>query len=87
MSGVDRLTKLYNEQIEVSRDENGGPRSFIWRRSVYLVSSYTVEKAPVDSFVFKRYAGPDRYRCETKQGLVCDLVRQGDEWTLERVWD
>jgi hypothetical protein len=82
------MSKLYNEAIDVSQDQDGGPRSFIWRKKVYQVTSYTVERDPESTsrFKIKRYQQPDRYRCETKQGLVCELVK-GERWILERIWD
>lgn len=82
------MTKLYNEKIEVSHDQTGGPRSFIWRKKVYQVTGYTMEESQMDSFTFKRYLGPDHFKVETKQGLVCELLKDQDgQWTLERVWD
>jgi hypothetical protein len=81
------MSKLYVEPIEVALDQDGGPRSFIWRKHVYQVTGYKVEKQPFSYSFRPPPRRPDRYRCETKQGLVCELVKQEDGWVLERVWD
>lgn len=79
------MSKLYRHPVQVHTDPGGWPMSFIWKGIPYTVTYCTATKHM--EYYLKRYREPDRYRCETKQGLVCELLRKGEEWQLERVWD
>lgn len=80
------MTKLYRQQIKV-QTRDGLPVAFYWRRVWYRVTACTVKEELPSRREWWRMPGPPRYRCETKQGLVCDLIKDGNGWKLERVWD
>jgi hypothetical protein len=82
----DNMTKLYRQQIKV-QTRDGLPVAFYWRRVWYRVTACTVKEELPSRREWWRMPGPPRYRCETKQGLVCDLIKDGNGWKLERVWD
>lgn len=82
----DLMTKLYRQKIKV-QTRNGWPVAFYWRRVRYRVTSCAVKEESPSRREWWRVPGPPCYRCETEQGLVCDLIRDGDGWILERVWD
>jgi len=79
------LTKLYRQPIEVKL-RDGLPVAFNWRQHWYQVTSCKVEEQYA-SRIWKRLAGPPRYKCETQQGMICDLIKDEYGWILERVWD
>ncbi len=68
------MSKLYRQPVEAQVKE-GLPVAFRWRGQWYSVVECTVQ------------GYLPRYRCETRQGMLCDLVEKEDGWMLERVWD
>lgn len=75
---------MYNDQVDVGLDREGHPKSFVWRKALYQVTSFSVVQGRP---VFSKLYDEARYRCETKQGIVCELVRTNDQWVLEQVWE
>lgn len=67
LGGNTVMGKLNNEPVEVSLDNYGGLRTFIWRNNVYLVTNCTVKN--------------DQVTCETKQGYVFKLEKQ-EHWVI-----
>lgn len=81
------MSKLYREQIQIRGGPDGMPVAFHWRRRWYQVIYCYMTKEKVYKLQWWLKPGPPRYRCETKQGISCELVREGESWVLERVWD
>ncbi|MDH7577871.1 MAG: hypothetical protein QHH75_08625 [Bacillota bacterium] len=82
------MSKLYNCPVEVHILPNGLPLAFRWRGFWYRVAKCTVVKGKtVIPWYWFQNPYISRFRCETEQGMVCDLVREREEWKLERVWD
>ncbi|OPY57235.1 MAG: hypothetical protein A4E55_01778 [Pelotomaculum sp. PtaU1.Bin035] len=79
------MSKLYRQPVEVRLYPSGQPAAFRWRRRWYHVTSCTVQERRPSRLQW--WVDIPRYRCETEQGLVCDLVREGDGGMLEWVWD
>ncbi|MBF7081869.1 nucleotidyltransferase [Desulfallas sp. Bu1-1] len=80
------MTKLYRQPIE-AQIRGGRPVAFRWRRRWYQVISCVVHEDLPSRLEWWKVPGPTRYRCETRQGMVCDLIREGEGWVLERGWD
>lgn len=82
------MTKLYRKQIEVQVKDNI-PIAFHWRNRWYQVTSCMVKKKLPSRTQWWKEVGPPIYRCETRQGMACDLVmdEENGDWVLERVWD
>jgi len=82
------MSKLYRTPIEVKLSPDGLPAAFRWRRRWYYVTNCVViQDKPAWPQRYGNYDYRPSYRCEVRQGLVCDLVKDGEEWILERVWD
>ncbi|SFR12509.1 hypothetical protein SAMN05660706_12541 [Desulfoscipio geothermicus DSM 3669] len=79
------MSKLYCQTIEV-QIQNGLPIAFRWRNCWYQVTGCIVKQTMPSRWEPWRDLIP-RYRCETRQGMVCDLVKNYGQWILERVWD
>ncbi|HBX22685.1 MAG TPA: hypothetical protein DEF34_03455 [Desulfotomaculum sp.] len=79
------MTKLYRQPIEV-QTRDGLPVAFRWRRRWYQVTSCKVDEQMASRF-WRRLYGPLKYKCETKQGMICELTQDEAGWVLERVWD
>ncbi|MDH7577329.1 MAG: hypothetical protein QHH75_05750 [Bacillota bacterium] len=82
------MSKLYNHPVEVQLSPGGLILAFRWRGFWYRVARCRVirGKQVLPWYHFQNPYLP-RYRCETKQGMVCDLIREREGWKLERVWD
>lgn len=81
------MSKLYREKIQVRAGPDDMPAEFQWRRKWYKVTACSMVKGKVYRLQWWRDPGPPKYRCETRQGVVCELSRDGEGWVLERVWD
>lgn len=79
------MSRLYRQPVIVQADSEGNPIAFAWQGRTYPVINCNILKAMPSRF--RKAQEPDRYRCETKQGLVCDLLKKDGHWVLERVWD
>lgn len=83
------MTKLYQTPVQVKLDHREMPKRFRWFGQWHLILDCRVaEEAPRSRWSLKKEPFK-RYRCETYQGLVCDLYYSGEkqEWIMERVWD
>lgn len=80
------MSKLYRQPIQVQTSSDDIPVAFCWRHHTYNITS-CVFHVPQPSMFQRHKPQPPFYQCETAQGLVCDLVREGDGWVLEMVWD
>ena len=95
------MTKRYREDIQdVEVDDDGGdqrPCSFRWRGHDYRVVS-VLGHWREDPGWWRRPSGEpirieqtDMWRVEAMNGRpvpgVYELVRRGEEWKLDRVWD
>lgn len=87
----DEMSKLYKIPIEVKINSDGQPITLRWNGLWHLVISLAIIEEPQSSLEWWQkpiLPQSPRYRCETKRGMVCDLVRGKDDgWVLERVWD
>jgi len=81
------MCKLYRHPIEVQTNRDNMPIAFRWRRRWYKVTSCTIKEDKPSWPEWYREPEPPRYRCETRQGMVCDLFQDESGWVLERVWD
>jgi len=91
------MTKRYREPVEVSAeggDPETPPKSFRWRGSSYRVVTvlgHWREDAGYWSGGGVEVPQRDLWRVEARNGSpergVYELVRQGDTWRLDRVWD
>lgn len=82
----DTMSKLYRQPIEVRTDADGLPALFRWRNRWYRVKSCVVTRE-LPSLLNPRKIPRTWYRCETEEGMVCDLDRGSPGWVLWRVWD
>ncbi|NLI12955.1 DUF6504 family protein [Pelotomaculum propionicicum] len=83
------MTKLYRSPVQVELDANKQPKRFRWLGRWYRIFNCAVYEEA--QYWWSRFREPEpvRYRCETYQGLVCDLYyeKAPGTWILERVWD
>ena len=79
------MKKIYRHLVKVETDNEGIPVTFFWHLKTYNVTRCEVKKAPALPFE-SSLDEPDRYMCQTEQGIICELVKKGEEWILERVW-
>ena len=79
------MTKLYRQSIIIQPGPDGLPLAFRWRDWWYQVEECIPVRESFDRYWVTMYL--PRYRCETRQGMTCDLMKDGDKWLLERVWD
>lgn len=84
---VKEMSKLYRSPVQVELDSQQLPKRFRWLGRWHRVLNCAKHEG--DRFWRGRYGDPwaPRYRCETYQGLVCDLVQNEEGWVLERMWD
>ena len=95
------MTKRYREDledVEVVHDEGGErPQRFVWRGRDYTVTR-VLGHWREDPGWWRRPGGEpvrveqsDLWRVEAANGVplpgVYELVRRGDAWRLDRVWD
>jgi len=68
----DIMTKLYRSPVQVELDDHQLPKRFRWLGRWHRVLSCSIHEE--DRPWWERYkVYVPRYRCETYQGLVCDL--------------
>jgi len=81
------MTKLYSSPIQVQLDEHKQPRRFRWLGRWHRILKCVTHEVEQHWWSRLREPEPLRYRCETYQGMVCDLCfMQGQaQWVLERV--
>lgn len=86
--GCCAMSKLYNTPINVQVDKNNYPCLFRWLGKWYRIVNCTVYNEPKHWWERCRNLEPARYRCETLQGMICDLYfKEETGWVLEKVWD
>ncbi|TEB06507.1 hypothetical protein Psch_00039 [Pelotomaculum schinkii] len=83
------MTKLYRSPVQVELDARAEPRRFRWLGRWHRILKCALDEEGQHLWSKLRTPEPKRYRCETYQGLVCDLcfARESGTWVLERVWD
>jgi hypothetical protein len=83
------MTKLYRSPVRVELDDQQRPRRFRWLGRWHRVFNCVAHEENQHWLSRLRNSEPQRYRCETYQGLVCELlyVKEEGTWILERVWD
>ncbi|HBC93444.1 MAG TPA: hypothetical protein DCZ10_11280 [Pelotomaculum sp.] len=81
------MSKLYGSHIQVELDVHEQPKRFRWLGRWHRVLNCAEHEAEQHWWSKIRTPEPVRYRCETYQGLVCDLVQNEEGWVLERMWD
>lgn len=89
------MTKRYRETLESVRCEGGVPVAFRWRGRVYAVRR-VLGHWREDPGWWRRSDGQairieqaDLWRLEAgaEPGGVYEVVRRGEHWHLDRVWD
>lgn len=78
------MSQIFNDPVDIGLDKDGVLTSFVWQKKIYQVTSFTVIKGRP---AFSRLYQEERYRVETRQGLVCELVKKDGQWMLEQVWE
>jgi hypothetical protein len=83
------MTKLYRSPVKVELDARQRPRRFRWLGRWHRVFSCVAQEDERHWLSRLRELQPQRYRCETYQGMVCDLLFAEGEgtWVLERAVD
>lgn len=95
------MTKRYRERLDVidEVDDRGrvAPRSFQWRGQRYRVVSVLGHWHEDEGWWQRADGAPrriertDLWRVEARNGTpergIYELVRQGGQWRLDRVWD
>lgn len=83
------MSKLYQSPVKVELDARREPKRFRWLGRWHRVFNCAVHEEEQHWASKLREPEPKRYRCETYQGMVCDLyfVKESATWMLERVWD
>ncbi|TEB15191.1 hypothetical protein Psfp_02367 [Pelotomaculum sp. FP] len=85
------MTKLYGSHVQVEIDAQQLPKRFRWLGRWHRILKCAKHEVEQHWWSKLRDPEPVRYRCETYQGLVCDLcfvIETGTgRWVLERVWD
>lgn len=78
------MTKLRNKTVEV-RLAGGGLSAFLWRGKWHTVEK--CEKIYQRRYASDPYYGLDTFRVKARDGGVYEMVVDGANWILERVWD
>lgn len=83
------MTKLYQSPVQVEIDALQQPKRFRWLGRWHRVFKCVVYEEEQHWWDRLKNPEPQRFRCETYQGMVCDLYYANDSgsWVLERVWD
>lgn len=88
------MTKRVREAIEVTTDAEAVPRGFSWRGARYRVLEvlgHWREDAGYWTGGGLEIPQRDLWRVEARNGVphsgVYELVREGEAWRLDRVWD
>lgn len=74
------MSKLYETPLNKIRlNSNGLPVAFRWRERWYIVKSCVVKTLLGQGIprLRNKYDYLPRYRCETEQGMICNLVKDG----------
>lgn len=81
------MSKLYRQPVVVKLKDDL-PAAFYWRQRWYQVTNCTVKRELPSRLQWWKEVGPPVYRCETRQGVACELILDNDDnWVLERIWD
>jgi hypothetical protein len=91
------MTKRYRERIEEVEVASDAPAAFRWRGQRYQVLSVLGHWHEDEGWwrradgVPERIERTDLWRVEARNGVpvrgVYELVRKGDAWRLDRIWD
>jgi hypothetical protein len=91
------MTKRYRERIEEVEVASDAPAAFRWRGQRYQVLSVLGHWHEDEGWwrradgVPERIERTDLWRVEARNGApvrgVYELVRKGDAWRLDRIWD
>lgn len=83
------MTKLYRSPVKVELDDKKEPKRFRWLGRWHRILKCVLHEEEQHWWSKLRDPEPKRYRCETYQGMVCDLcfTRESGTWVLERLWD
>jgi hypothetical protein len=83
------MTKLYQSPVQVELDSERLPKRFRWLGRWHRIMKTDVLDENQHWWGKLRNPLPMKYRCETYQGMVCDIYysKEPRTWVLERVWD
>jgi hypothetical protein len=87
MFGSSRVSKRYDQQVDVERDA-GMPAAFRWQTRRYEVVD-VIGRWLIEGRWWEEGRDREYWRVEARGGAVFDLYhdRRADRWHMERVWD